>query len=126
MMDDGTATICKLVDIKEEGMMPRPVLRPVAVTMYENRIIGYNRMYAAKGVNQEISALIRIWDEPVQIGDYIVISGSDMDGQYRVDFMQPLRNYDGLRIKDLTLARVENNYDVEKNDDCAGEIEEDT
>lgn len=122
MLDSGKVTFCDLVDVSGAGDMPRGVLRPVYPCMFENRIVGVNRRYAAMGVNQEISALIRIWRPPlredrsqmVDIGMYAVLEESEIDGQYRVDVVQPLVNFDGIAITEITLSRLENNYDVLK------------
>lgn len=120
MLDSGKVTFCDLTDVSEAGDMPKNVLKPVYPCMFENRIVGYNRRYAAIGVNQDISALIRIWRPPlredrtpmVDIGMYAVIEDSELDGQYRVDIVQPLTNYDGLAITEVTLVRLEDYYDV--------------
>lgn len=125
MLDSGKVTFCDLVDISDDAGMPRPVLREVYPCMFENRIIGYNRRYAAMGVNQDVSALIRIWRPPlrddrspcVAIGMYAVIEDSEIDGQYRVDVVQPLNNFDGIAILEITLSALEDNYDVEKPED---------
>lgn len=125
MLDDGKVTFCDLVDIGGKGDMPRPVLKPVYPCMFENRIVGYNRRYAALGVNQEISALIRIWRPPlredrtpcVEIGMFAILESSEIDGQYRVDVVQPLHNFDGIAVTEITLAKLEDYYDVEKPED---------
>lgn len=120
MLDAGKVTFCDLTDTSADGGMPKNVLKPVYPCMFENRIVGYNRRYAALGVNQEISALIRIWRPPlradrtpsVDIGMYAVIEESELDGQYRVEVVQPLVNFDGINVTDVTLEKLEENYDV--------------
>ena len=121
MLDSGKVTLCDIVDVSESGGMPLKKLRPVHTGMFENRIIGYNRRYAALGVNQDLAALIRIWRPPlrkdgsamVQIGMVAILAGSEIDGQYRVDVVQPLQNFDGINITELSLAQMEDYYDVE-------------
>lgn len=120
MQDSGKVIFCDITDIAGPADMPKEVLTPVHTCLFENRIVGYNRHYTALGVNQEISALIRIWRPPlrsdrrpcVEIGMIAVVEESEMDGQYRVDLVQPLRNFDHLDITEITLSRLENNYDV--------------
>ena len=123
MLDDGKVTFCDLTDRAPAAGKPDYVLKPVYTCMFENRIIGNTRRYAAIGVNQEISALIRVWRPPlrevdekkvpmVQVGMYAIVEGSEIDGQYRVDVTQPLSNFDGINILEVTLSRLENNYDV--------------
>lgn len=113
MMDDGKVTICQSVNVAEETHMPVMMLEPLWEAFFEERIVGYNRYYAALGVNQEISTMIRIWRLPVRIGMYVIIEDSEgLDGQYRIDFVKPLKDYDGLKIMDLTLSQLEENYAV--------------
>lgn len=120
MLDSGKVTFCDLTDVSDAGDMPKNVLTPVYPCMFENRIIGFNRRYAAMGVSQEISALIRIWRPPlredgtpmVDIGMYAVLEESELNGQYRVDVVQPLVNFDGIAITEITLSKLETYYDV--------------
>lgn len=120
MMDSGKVTFYDLIDTANGARMPRLVMRAVHTCLFENRIIGVNRRYAALGVNEEISALIRIWRPPlrddrkqtVQIGMVAVLEESELDGQYRVEATQPLHNFDGIAITEVTLSRLEKNYDV--------------
>ena len=92
--------------------MPVQALVPVTSAYFGERTIGYNRYYAAQGVNQDISLLIRIWRYPVKIGMYAVLSMSENDGQYRITNVQHLLDDDGLKVTDLTLSALEENYDV--------------
>lgn len=120
MLDSGKVTFCDLTDVSGAADMPKHVLKPVYPCMFENRIVGFNRRYAAMGVNQDISALIRIWRPPlredrtpmVAVGMYAVLEESELDGQYRVDVVQPLVNFDGIAITEITLSKLETNYDI--------------
>ena len=120
MLDSGKVVFCDLIDVAEPGLMPKEELQPVYECLFENRIIGINRRYQAIGVNQEISALIRIWRPPlrenrkpmVEVGMYAVLDESEIDGQYRVEVVQPLINYDGINITEVTLAKLEDYYDL--------------
>jgi hypothetical protein len=71
-------------------------------------MISYSRQYAAMGADQQIDRIIRIWRTPVRIGDVIVIEGE----QYRIDNVQPTLDDDSLQVVDLTLCRLEENYDI--------------
>lgn len=112
MLDAGMCSICDLVNTAEQGNMPIYALREVVNVYFEERTVGYNRYYAALGVNQQIAMVIRTWRLPVKIGQYAVLSMSENDGQYRITNVQQLLNDDGLKCTDMTLERVENNYDV--------------
>lgn len=112
-MDSGTVTLCRLVNTAEAGAMPVEVLSPVEAMYYEDRIVGYGRFYAAQGVNQQVDMVIRTWRwNAAKIGLYAVLSDSANDGQYRVTNVQNLLDDDDLQVTDLTLERLEHNYDL--------------
>lgn len=121
-LDDGTLRICTLQNVGEAGQMPRQVLTPIRRHWYGERSIGYNRQYAAKGVNEHIDLLVRIvHDRAVRIGMYAVLGNGE---QYRIDHVMHGGEYDyfsqitgpmgtgSLRYTELTLSRLEALYDV--------------
>jgi len=110
MMDSGTCRIYTVTDSAENGEMPNPTLHEYGdyEWAFEDRMISYTRQYAAMGVDQQIDRIIRIWRTPVRIGDVVVIG----DEQYRIDNVQPTLDDDSLQVVDLTLRRLEENYDV--------------
>ena len=109
MIADGTLKIYTLQNTAAAGAMPVPelILKYPHDIFYADRVVGYNRQYAAMGADQYISKLVRIWEIPVNVGEIAVI-GSD---QYRIDVVQYLRDEDGLKVCDLTLAKLEERYD---------------
>ena len=110
MMDSGTCRIYTVTDAAEKGEMPNPTLHEYGdyEWSFEDRMISYSRQYAAMGVDQQIDRIIRIWRTPVRIGDVVVIEGE----QYRIDNVQPTLDDDSLQVVDLTLRRLEENYDI--------------
>ena len=110
MMDSGTCRIYTVTDAAENGEMPNPTLHEYGdyEWAFEDRMISYSRQYAAMGVDQQIDRIIRIWRTPVRIGDVVVIG----DEQYRIDNVQPTLDDDSLKVVDLTLRRLEANYDI--------------
>ena len=110
MMDSGTCRIYTVTDSAENGEMPAPTLHEYGdyEWAFEDRMISYSRQYAAMGVDQQIDRIIRIWRTPVRIGDVVVIG----DEQYRIDNVQPTLDDDSLQVTDLTLRRLEENYDI--------------
>ena len=110
MMDSGTCRIYTVTDAAENGEMPNPTLHEYGdyEWAFEDRMISYSRQYAAMGVDQQIDRIIRIWRTPVRIGDVVVI-GTE---QYRIDNVQPTLDDDSLQVTDLTLRRLEENYDI--------------
>ena len=110
MMDSGTCRIYTVTDAAGNGEMPNPTLHEYGdyEWAFEDRMISYSRQYAAMGANQQIDRIIRIWRTPVRIGDVVVIEGE----QYRIDNVQPTLDDDSLQVVDLTLRRLEENYDI--------------
>ena len=110
MMDSGTCRIYTVTDAAGNGEMPNPTLHEYGdyEWSFEDRMISYSRQYAAMGVDQQIDRIIRIWRTPVRIGDVVVIG----DEQYRIDNVQPTLDDDSLQVTDLTLRRLEANYDI--------------
>ena len=110
MMDSGTCRIYTVTDAAENGEMPAPTLHEYGdyEWAFEDRMISYSRQYAAMGVDQQIDRIIRIWRTPVRIGDVVVIKSE----QYRIDNVQPTLDDDSLQVTDLTLRRLEENYDI--------------
>ena len=109
-MDSGTCRIYTVTDAAGNGEMPNPTLHEYGdyEWSFEDRMISYSRQYAAMGVDQQIDRIIRIWRTPVRIGDVVVIG----DEQYRIDNVQPTLDDDSLQVVDLTLRRLEANYDI--------------
>lgn len=109
MIADGTLKICTLQNTAAAGAMPvdRLVQKYPEDVYYSDRVVGYNRQYAAMGADQFISKLVRIWDMPVEVGEYVIIDGT----QYRIDQVQLLKDEDGLKVRDLTLSKLEDRYD---------------
>lgn len=119
-MDAGLALICTLENVAEHGNMPKPKLVPLTPDsewQFEERTVGMNRQYQAKGVSERVDMLIRIWRAPVRIGMYAVLTDyedqENPDGdQYRIDNVQQLLDDNGLKVTDLTLYRLEDLYAV--------------
>lgn len=115
LLDSGILTLYKLINTAESGRMPDMKLQKYENAYFGERTVGYNRLYAAKGVNQQVDKLVRIWrNEEVEAGDYTILDNPVVDGskQYRIDAVQHLYDDDGLKVTDLTLSRLENFYDV--------------
>lgn len=117
LLDAGILTLYKLTNTAVNGRMPEMKLVEYDRAYYGERTVGYNRLYAAKGVNQSIDKLIRIWrNDAVEVGDYVILEDVDLVSnkprQYRVDAVQQLTDDDGLKVTDITLDRLEKFYDV--------------
>lgn len=114
LLDSGIVEICNISAPQSNANMPTGTLVPVGRHYYGERTVGYSRQYAAKGVSEQIDALIRIWqDRSVRIGMYVVTE----DGtQYRIDNVQHMADDDGLLVTDLTLRRLDELYDIARAD----------
>lgn len=122
LYDSGTLTVCTLTNTAAPGRMPAERLVPMDKYWYGERSIGYGRQYAARGVNENIDLLVRIrHDRRVRIGMYAVLGNGE---QFRIDHVTSGGAYDyfsqftgpmqsgQLRYTELTLSRLEHNYDV--------------
>lgn len=127
MFDSGVLYVCDLVDDADKGDAPRQVLKKRNKFWFERRFVGVNRQYLAKGVQERIDLLVRIHDfQNVNVGQYVMLGNGD---QYRVmnvsqgnEMMEYTRMVNqkyyktarivGLNYTELTLARMEDNYDV--------------
>ena len=110
MLFEGTLKICALQNVAEPGEMPSEKLVIVSYHYYGDRVIGYGRQYAAMGVQQSVDRLVRIWrDESITVKQYALL---DDGKQYRIDMVQHLLDDDGLKVTELTLSRLDDNFDV--------------
>lgn len=113
MLFEGKLKIYSLRNIGADGRMPVEALVEKSEAYYGERVVGFSRKYAAMGVDQRVDKLVRIWrDESISVHDYAILDGV-ISEQYRVDNVQPLLDEDGLKVTDLTLYRLEQNYNVE-------------
>lgn len=118
MKDAGKISICDLVNTAEPGAMPKEKLQILRAHLFEERVVGYGRQYAAKGVSERVDMQIRTWrDAQVHIGQYALLT--DYEGQvnengdqYRIDNVQQTLDDDGLKVTDYSLYRMDNLYEV--------------
>lgn len=123
MMDDGQVTFCSLINTAENGSMPVYWLEALQTQYFEERQIGITRAYLAKGADEQIDMLIRIYDEGIRpkIGMYAVLKyyegqeDADNGDQYRITLVQPTVDDNNLRVYDVQLQRLERNYDADIN-----------
>lgn len=110
LLDSGVLRICTLKQIGQNGKMPKQQLVPGQRKYYGERVVGYGRQYAAMGASERVDMLARIWqDRTVRIGMYALDGLGD---QYRIGNVQHLTDEDGLKVTDLSLERLDDNYDI--------------
>lgn len=110
LLDSGTLTLCNLENTAPPGEMPKQRLVPVETCYYGERTVGYNRQYAARGANERVDLIARIWQSRAARADMVAVL--DTGAQYRVTLAQQLLDEDGLRVTDLSLERMDTLYDV--------------
>lgn len=100
----------KLKNIAEKGLKPSYKLIFQSDEFYGEGVIGYGRHYAALGVDESVDMIARIWrNDQVRKNDYAVLENGE---QFRITFIQQKTDEDGLEVTDLTLERLEKNYDI--------------
>jgi hypothetical protein len=107
MRDMGILTMFTLTNTSGDGDMPVEQLVSVGTAFYAERTVGYNRIYAAKGANQEIDMVVRCYNTDVPYSAHYV--KLEDGNQYQISVKQKIVDEDAT---DLTLVRLENYYDV--------------
>lgn len=113
MDKEGILNICTLENTAEAGYMPVQMLVTAATAYYRKRTVGYNRLYAALGANQEITMLVRCFNTEVPTYTeqlYVVFPNEDSDNQFIVTAIQEIIEENAI---DLTLSRLEEYYDID-------------
>lgn len=130
MFDDGVVFICNLTNLANNGDMPREVLIKKSKHLFEERAVGVSRQYQAKGVNERVDRLVRIpQTKSIHIGQYAMLGNGE---QFRIDNVSHGQDSDkrtklvdskyyrspeltDMPYTELTLYRLEKNYDVVTN-----------
>ena len=107
MRDMGILTLCAMTTTAADGDIPEEKLVSVGTAFYAERTVGYNRVYAAKGANEQVDMLVRCYNTAVPYSaKYVVLEDGN---QYQISVKQKIVDEDAT---DLTLVRVEDYYDV--------------
>ena len=108
MRDMGLLTLYDLVTTSTSGDMPIEKLSEIGKAYYAEKTVGYNRIYAARGANQEIDTVVRCYNTDVPYSaKYVVLEDGN---QYQISVKQKIVDEDAT---DLTLVRMEDYYDVD-------------
>ena len=107
MRDAGILTLYNLTSTSAMGDMPVEKLEALGTAFYAEKTVGYNRIYAAKGANQEIDMVVRCYNTDVPYSaKYVILEDKN---QYQITVKQKIVDEDAT---DLTLVRLEEYYDV--------------
>ena len=110
MRDAGILTLYNLTSTSAMGDAPVEKLEALGTAFYAERTVGYNRIYAAKGANEEIDMVVRCYNTDVPYGaKYVILEDGN---QYRISVKQKIVDEDAT---DLTLVRMGDYYDVADN-----------
>lgn len=112
MRDEGLLKIYNLQNTAPNGAMPVEKLVKLDEAYYAVKTIGFNRMYAAKAANHHLDKLVRAYMTALpEAAKYVILE----DGlQYRITDINVIVDEDAC---DLSLERLESNYDVLNVDD---------
>ena len=99
MDEQGLLTIYKLENIAPKGLKPSMKLVEIGTAYYSERQIGVTRMYAAKGANCRIDALLRCYNTQILEGMVVIPN----------DASQKVIGKDAV---DITLVKVEKLYEI--------------
>ena len=112
MRDEGKLTIYSLQNTSQPGYMAKEKLVKLTEAYYAAKTIGFNRMYAAKAANSHLDKLVRAYMTALpEAAKYVILE----DGlQYRITDINVIVDEDAC---DLSLERLEKNYDVLNVDD---------
>lgn len=107
MKDEGKLTLYDLVNTSAAGDAPAEKLIAVGEEFYAEKTVGYNRIYAARGANEQVDKVVRCYNTNLPYeAKYAILE----DGvQYQITVKQMIVD-EGCT--DLTLVRVEDYYDV--------------
>lgn len=107
MKDEGKLTLYDLVNTSAEGDAPVEKLVAVGEEFYAEKTIGYNRIYAARGANEQIDKVVRCYNLDLpHAAKYAILEDGE---QYQITVKQMIVDEGST---DLTLVRVEDYYDV--------------
>jgi SPP1 family predicted phage head-tail adaptor len=110
MRDAGILTLYNLTSTSAMGDAPVEKLVEVSKAFYAEKTIGYNRIYAARGTNEQIDTVVRCYNTDVPYSaKYVILEDGE---QYQISVKQKIVDEDAT---DLTLVRLEDYYDVASN-----------
>lgn len=114
ILDNGTLFLCTLQNTAPRGEMPVEKLVVYNKHWFQERTVGMNRQYLAKGVNERVDLYVYIHeDREVRAGQYVVVGDKDSGQQFRINSVNHvIEENTNLRYTTLEMQRLDNNYDV--------------
>lgn len=116
--NDGLVQIFAVSNAAPPGRMPVEQLTPKIKLRYEERSLGLQRYYSGKQNQVEVERVIRTPRRREVSSQDVAVTE---DGtQYRIDLVQPVKDTYPPSM-DLTLSRIDQNYDVSNLDTKGGD-----
>lgn len=111
ILEDGILYICRLVNTAEPGRKPVPQLQKIDRCWFQERTIGLNREYLAKGVNERVDLYVYIHkNDKVRIGMYAMLGNGE---QFRINSVhRVIEENTNLLYTTMEMQRLDTNYDV--------------
>lgn len=107
MRDAGILTLYNLTSTTTSGDMPIEKLEALGTAYYAEKTVGYNRIYAARGADEQIDMIVRCYNTDVPYAaKYVILEDGN---QYQISVKQKMVDEDAT---DLTLVRLEEYFDV--------------
>jgi len=107
MKDEGKLKLYDLISTSAAGDAPVEKLEALCEEFYAEKTVGYNRIYAARGANEQVDKVVRCFNTDLpHAAKYAVLEDGE---QYQITVKQMIVD-EGCT--DLTLVRVEDYYDV--------------
>lgn len=113
ILDNGVLFVCDLVDTAENGRMPVLKLKKLYKHWFQERVIGLNREYLAKGANERIDLYVYIHhNRKVRAGMYTILGNGE---QFRITSVHHvIEENTNLIYTTITMQRLDKNFDVAK------------
>ena len=116
--NDGLVQSFSVTNAAAPGRMPVEQLTPKIKLRYEERSLGLQRYYSGKQNQVEVERVIRTPRRREVSSQDVAVTE---DGtQYRIDLVQPVKDTYPPSM-DLTLSRIDQNYDVSNLDTKGGD-----
>lgn len=107
--NDGVVSIYQVGDTSEPGDMPKEgLVNPPVFLRFKQRTVGFSRYYTAMQAQQKVDEVIRCpFCAAVSVQDVAIMAGK----QYRIELVQRPEDVHPA-VMDLTLRRLEQNYEI--------------
>lgn len=111
ILDNGILYVCNLTNTAPNGHMPVEKLVKFRKHWFQERTVGLNRQYLARGVNERVDLYVYIHeDRKVRAGQYAIIGNGE---QFRINSVHHvIEENTNLRYTTMEMQRLDTNYDV--------------